>query len=434
MSWEYIMKNYFELSYEELAKTYSRLANDYENFRNRNLKIDISRGKPSSEQLDLSLGMLDILNSNSDLRSRDGVDLRNYGICDGIPEMKEFISNLSGIAAEKFIVGGNSSLSMMFDAISYFMIKGARGCEPWMKQGKVKFLCPSPGYDRHFAISEYFGIDMITVSMNSGGPDMNLIEELVARDEMIKGIWCVPKYSNPQGITYSDETVRRLAALRPAARDFKIMWDNAYFAHGLCEDDDELLDIMGECEKNGNENMPLIFFSTSKITFPGAGVAFMACSGENLELFKKMYSVKTVGFDKLNQLRHLKFLQDKSGVFEHMKKHRQILKPKFDMIIDLFSKEFTDNPIAKWTTPKGGYFISVEVCHHCAKRVVKLCQNAGIILTKAGATFPYGKDPYDSNIRIAPSYLNCAELKMAMKLFCLCVKLAFIEMKLDSRL
>ena len=398
------------------------------------MKIDISRGTPASEQLDLSLGMLDVLSSNSDLTSRDGVDMRNYGICDGIPEMKEFISNLSGIAAEKFIVGGNSSLGMMFDAISYFMIKGARGCEPWIKQGKVKFLCPSPGYDRHFAISEYFDMDMITIPMNSGGPDMDLIEDLVAKDDMIKGIWCVPKYSNPQGITYSDETVRRLAALQPAARDFKIMWDNAYFVHGLCEDDDKLLDIMSECEKNESENMPLIFFSTSKITFPGAGVAFMACGGENLKLFKKMYSVKTVGFDKLNQIRHLRFLKDKSGVLEHMKKHRQILKPKFDMIIDLFSKEFKDNPIITWINPKGGYFISVEVCRHCAKRVVELCKNAGVILTKAGATFPYGEDPDDSNIRIAPSCLDCAELKVAMELFCLCVKLAFVEMKLDLQI
>lgn len=428
------MQNYFELSYEELTKTYSHLINCYENFKSQNLKIDISRGKPASEQLDLSLGMLDVLSSNSDLTSRDGVDMRNYGICDGIPEMKEFISNLSGIAAEKFIVGGNSSLGMMFDAISYFMIKGARGCEPWIKQGKVKFLCPSPGYDRHFAISEYFDMDMITIPMNSGGPDMDLIEDLVAKDDMIKGIWCVPKYSNPQGITYSDETVRRLAALQPAARDFKIMWDNAYFVHGLCEDDDKLLDIMSECEKNANENMPLIFFSTSKITFPGAGVAFMACGGENLKLFKKMYSVKTVGFDKLNQLRHLRFLKDKSGVLEHMKKHRQILKPKFDMIIDLFSKEFKDNPIITWINPKGGYFISVEVCRHCAKRVVELCKNAGVILTKAGATFPYGEDPDDSNIRIAPSCLDCAELKVAMELFCLCVKLAFVEMKLDLQI
>ena len=428
------MQNYFELSYEELTKTYSHLINCYENFKSQNLKIDISRGKPASEQLDLSLGMLDVLSSNSDLTSRDGVDMRNYGICDGIPEMKEFISNLSGIAAEKFIVGGNSSLGMMFDAISYFMIKGARGCEPWIKQGKVKFLCPSPGYDRHFAISEYFDMDMITIPMNSGGPDMDLIEDLVAKDDMIKGIWCVPKYSNPQGITYSDETVRRLAALQPAARDFKIMWDNAYFVHGLCEDDDKLLDIMSECEKNESENMPLIFFSTSKITFPGAGVAFMACGGENLKLFKKMYSVKTVGFDKLNQIRHLRFLKDKSGVLEHMKKHRQILKPKFDMIIDLFSKEFKDNPIITWINPKGGYFISVEVCRHCAKRVVELCKNAGVILTKAGATFPYGEDPDDSNIRIAPSCLDCAELKVAMELFCLCVKLAFVEMKLDLQI
>lgn len=427
------MQGYFDLSDEELSKIYFDLKEEYERFKSKNLKLDMSRGKPSSEQLDFSLGMMDVLNSRSDFKSDGGVDLRNYGICDGIPEMKEFISELSGIDAEKFIVGGNSSLSMMFDVISHFMIKGEKGCEPWAKQKKIKFLCPSPGYDRHFAISEYFGMELITIPMNSDGPDVNLIERLVANDDTIKGIWCVPKYSNPQGITYSDEVVKRLASLKPAAKDFKIIWDNAYFIHDLCEDGDNLIDIVSECEKSGNENMPIVFFSTSKITFPGAGVAFMACSGENLIALKKMYSVKTVGFDKINQLRHLRFLKDRSTILEHMKKHREILRPKFDMILNLLSKEFENNHILSWNHPKGGYFISVETTPNCASRVVELCKNAGVILTKAGATFPYGKDPQDSNIRLAPTYPSEEELRKAMELFCVCVKLSFVEKKLNFK-
>lgn len=426
------MKNYLNVPDEELRKIYDELRGKYKSFQSEGLKLNMARGKPSSEQLDLSLDMLDVLNSKSDFKSRDGVDLRNYGICDGIPEMKEFISELTGIDAENFIVGGNSSLSMMFDTISYFMIKGSDGCEPWIKQGKVKFLCPAPGYDRHFAISEYFGMEMITVPMTESGPDMDVVEDLVSNDELIKGMWCVPKYSNPQGITYSDEVVRRIAKLKPAAKDFKIIWDNAYFIHDISDKGDNLLNIMEECRKNGTENMPIIFHSTSKITFPGAGVAFMACAGENLSAFKKMYSIKTVGFDKLNQLRHLRFLKDKATILNHMKKHRDILKPKFDMILDMLKSEFADNPIITWERPNGGYFISVQTYPNCAKRIVKLCEEAGVILTKAGATYPYGNDPKDSNIRLAPTYPTMEELKLAMELFCLCVKIAFIEAKINK--
>ncbi len=426
------MENYLNASESRLKEIYSDLLKRYQRFKDMNLKLNMARGKPSSEQLDLSLEMLDVLSSTSDLNSRDNVDLRNYGICDGIPEIKEFISDLSGIPADNFIVGGNSSLSMMFDTISHFMIKGANGCKPWISQGKIKFLCPAPGYDRHFAISDYFGMEMITIPMTKTGPDMDLVEKLVKNDEQIKGIWCVPKYSNPQGITYSDETVKRLANLKTAAKDFRIIWDNAYFIHDLSDDGDNLLNIMEECKKSGTENLPIVFFSTSKITFPGAGVAFMACADENLSALKKMYSTKTVGFDKLNQLRHLRFLKDKETILNHMKKHRGILKPKFDLIIGTLEREFSDNPIIKWENPNGGYFVSVETYPHCAKKVVELCKNAGVILTGAGATYPYKNDPNDSNIRLAPTYPSKDELKLAMELFCICVKIAVIEKRINK--
>lgn len=426
------MENYLKASESRLKEIYAGLLKEYERFKNMNLKLNMARGKPSSEQLDLSLDMLDVLSSTSDFNSRDNIDLRNYGICDGIPEMKEFISELSGIPAENFIIGGNSSLSMMFDTISHFMIKGAEGCKPWASQGKIKFLCPAPGYDRHFAISEYFGMEMITIPMTKTGPDMDLVEELVQSDESIKGIWCVPKYSNPQGITYSDETVGRLANLKTAAKDFRIIWDNAYFIHDLTDSGDSLLNIMDECKKAGTENLPIIFFSTSKITFPGAGVAFMACAGDNLAALKKMYSTKTVGFDKLNQLRHLRFLKDKPTILNHMKKHREILKPKFDLIIGKLESEFSGNPIIDWENPNGGYFVSVETYPDCAKRVVGLCKNAGVILTSAGATYPYKNDPNDSNIRLAPTYPRKDELNLAMELFCICVKIAFIEKRINN--
>ncbi len=426
------MENYLSASESRLKEIYFDLLKEYQKFKDMNLKLNMARGKPSSEQLDLSLEMLDILNSTSNLKSRDGVDLRNYGICDGIPEIKEFISELSGISPENFIVGGNSSLSMMFDTISHFMIKGGEGCKPWASQGKIKFLCPAPGYDRHFAISEYFGMEMITIPMTKTGPDMDLVEKLVQNDEKIKGIWCVPKYSNPQGITYSDKTVKRLANLKTAAKDFKIIWDNAYFIHDLKDNGDNLLNIMEECKKSGTENLPIIFFSTSKITFPGAGVAFMACAGENLTALKKMYATKTVGFDKLNQLRHLRFLKDKETILNHMKKHQAILKPKFDLIINTLESEFSGNPIIKWENPNGGYFVSVETYPHCAKKVVELCKDAGVVLTSAGATYPYKNDPNDSNIRLAPTYPSKDELKLAMQLFCICVKIAVIEKRLNN--
>ena len=421
------MKNYFEMSRQEINDEYRRVLSEYESFKQKGLKLDMSRGKPSTQQLELSNKMLDVLNSSSDFKIKNGVDARNYGLCDGIPEMKEFISTLTGIDKQNFIVGGNSSLSMMYDAIAFFMTHGANGCEPWLKQGKIKFLCPSPGYDRHFAICEYFGMELISVPMTNSGPDMDIIENMVNQDETIKGIWCVPKYSNPSGVTYSDETVKRFAKLKPLAKDFRIFWDNAYFLHDLTPDGTELLNIIDECVKCENQNLPIVFYSMSKITFPGAGVAFMACVGENLENFKKMYSVKTVGFDKINQLRHLIFLKDEKTIKSHMEKQREILKPKFSAVVNKLKEEFLDNPILSWNEPLGGYFVSVNTVPGVAKRVVELCKNAGVILTNAGATYPYGKDPKDSNIRLAPTYPSLSELDLAMQLFCICVKLAFLE-------
>lgn len=426
------MKNFFEMDKNELLKEHDELSKEYEEFKKKNLKLDMSRGKPSPEQLNLSMEMFDILNSKSDFKTKSGLDVRNYGVCDGIPEMKEFIADATGLDKEDFIIGGNSSLGMMFEAISFFMTHGAGGNEPWSKQGKIKFLCPAPGYDRHFAITEYFGMELVTVPMTPDGPDMDFVESAVQSDPAVKGIWCVPKYSNPQGITYSDDTVKRFAKLKPAAPDFRIFWDNAYFVHDLTESSVPLLSIMDECHKNGTEELPLIFYSTSKITFPGAGIAFMACRGRNLSDFKKMYNIQTVGFDKINQLRHLEFLKDKNTLYNHMKKHREILKPKFDMIINRLKTEFGNNPILLWNEPKGGYFISVDTPSGCAKRVVQLCKEAGVILTTAGATFPYGNDPNDSNIRLAPTYPSQKELSEATDLFCLCVKLVFLEKRLKS--
>lgn len=425
------MKNFLLLNKSEILEEYSKLLEVYEDFKRKNIKLDMSRGKPGISQLDLSLGLLDAVHSKSDFVVRGGIDVRNYGACDGLEEIKDLISEVTGVNKDYFIVGGNSSLSMMFDAISFFMIHGSCGCEPWCKQKKIKFLCPSPGYDRHFRITEYFGMELVMIPMNSDGPDMDMIEQIVNKDASIKGIWCVPKYSNPGGITYSDEVVKRFANLKPAAPDFKIFWDNAYFAHDLTPNTVPLLDIVEECVKLNKQEMPILFYSTSKITFPGSGIAFMACMGRNLENFKKMYSVKTVGFDKINQLRHIKFLKDSTTFFSHMKKHKEILKPKFDVILKCLNSEFQKNPILTWNVPKGGYFISVDTVPGCAKRTVELCKEAGVNLTDAGASFPYGKDPQDSNIRLAPTFPSLNELECAIQLFCVCVKLAFLEKNLD---
>lgn len=420
------MKNYNLMNKQELLDEKKEILKKYENFKKKKLKLDMSRGKPSAQQLDLSMDMLSSINSNTDCVI-NGTDYRNYGILEGIPELRSLFGEIMGVNAENVIVGGNSSLNMMFDTISCFMTHGVNNCEPWLKQGKIKFLCPSPGYDRHFAITEYFGMELIPIKMNHDGPDMETIEKLVSRDDKVKGIWCVPKYSNPQGITYSDEVVKSLSRLKPAAKDFKIFWDNAYCVHDLTDDEVELLNIAEECKKNNNEELPIIYCSTSKITFPGAGIAAMACFGNTKEVIKRKYSFQTISYDKLNQLRHFKFLKNLQNIKSHMKKHKEILKPKFDYVIKKLTQEFGENSIISWEEPKGGYFISVDVMQGCAKRVVELCKEAGVIITSAGATYPYGKDEKDSNIRLAPSYPPMDELIEAMDLFCLCVKYAALE-------
>ena len=422
------MKPYQELSREELLSLEEELQKAYDAFKNRNLKLDMSRGKPSKEQLDLSMGMMDVLSSGLNLVGEEGVDCRNYGVLDGIKEAKELLGAISEVSADKIIIYGNSSLNVMYDTISRSMTHGVMGSTPWCKLDKVKFLCPVPGYDRHFAITEYFGIDMINVPMTPTGPDMDMVEKLVSEDEAIKGIWCVPKYSNPQGISYSDETVKRFAALKPAAKDFRIYWDNAYSVHHLYDDEqDVILEILDECEKAGNPDMVYKFTSTSKISFPGSGIAAIATSKNNIEEIKKQLTIQTIGHDKVNQLRHVHFFKNLDGVVEHMRKHAAILRPKFEAVIDTLETELGGLGIGSWVKPKGGYFISFEAMEGCAKAIVAKAKEAGIVMTNAGATYPYGKDPHDSNIRIAPSFPSADELALAAQLFVLCVKLVSVQ-------
>lgn len=421
------MSDYVSMDQGELEQALAKLREQYAAFQAQNLKLDMSRGKPGADQTDLSVGMLDVLNSDSEYKTENGFDCRNYGLFDGIPEMKELFGEMLGVPASQVFVGGNSSLNLMFDTISCMMTHGIGGCDPWSKQGNVKFLCPVPGYDRHFAVTEYYGVEMIPVTMNENGPDMDQVERLVQSDDKVKGMWCVPKYSNPTGITYSDETVRRIAALKPAAKDFRVMWDNAYCVHDLTDTPDQLLNIMEECKKNGNEDLPILFCSTSKITFPGSGVAAMAASDANMAVFKKRYSMQTIGFDKLNELRHTRYFKTYQGFLKHMQMHRAILEPKFAAVLNMLEQQLSGKGVASWTKPNGGYFISVDVMEGCAKRVVELCKQAGVVLTPAGATYPYGRDPKDSNIRLAPTYPPVDELVTAMQLFCLCVELAAVE-------
>lgn len=417
----------------ELRRVCREAAKQYEDFKSLGMSLNMARGVPSAKQLDLALGVLEALHARSEFANSDGDDCRNYGVWNGLPEMRAIFSEMLGVPAGQIILGNNSSLQMMFDAVCQGYVKGFGGYEPWGRQGKVKFLCPSPGYDRHFAVTEYFGIEMIPVPMLKTGPDMDIIERLVKNDESIKGCWCVPKYSNPTGVTYSDETVRRFAALRPAAKDFRIMWDNAYCVHDLTDTPDTLLNLYDECVKQGTENQVLFFASTSKISFPGAGVAALAGSSKNIAEFQKRITTQTIGPDKLNQLRHILFLHDINGVRTLMKGHRDILAPKFCIVRETLQKELGDLGIAKWSNPQGGYFVNLDVMNGCAKRVVELCKEGGVALTSAGATFPYGADPNDSNIRIAPSFPPEEELSQAMHLLCICVKLAAAEKLLDER-
>ena len=394
----------------------------------------MSRGKPSAKQLNVSLDMLDVINSSSELISENGTDCRNYGVLDGIPEAKRLMAEMMNTTPEHVIVYGNASLSIMYDQISRAYTHGILGSTPWCKLDKVKFLCPVPGYDRHFAITERFGFEMINIPMSETGPDMDMIENLVSEDDSIKGIWCVPKYSNPQGYTYSDDTVKRMAALKPAAKDFRIFWDNAYAIHDLyAEGADTLLDIISECEKAGNPDMVFEFASTSKVSFPGSGIAALAASKANIDDIKKQLTIQTIGHDKINQLRHVKYFKNIDGLKAHMMKHADEMRPKFEAVLKVFDDELGGCGIGEWSKPKGGYFISFDAMEGCAKKIVAKCKEAGVTLTNAGATFPYGKDPKDSNIRIAPSIPTPEEMAMAADLFVLCVKIVSIEKILENK-
>ena len=424
------MKPYAEMTKEELVALRKDLKAKYHDFQTKDLRLDMSRGKPSADQLDLSMGMMDVLSSDDDLTCEDGTDCRNYGVLTGIDEAKELLADMMEVNPSTIIIYGNSSLNVMYDTVSRAMTHGIMGSTPWAKLDKIKFLCPVPGYDRHFAITEHFGIEMINIPMTSDGPDMDLVEQYVENDPAVKGIWCVPKYSNPQGYTYSEETVKRFARLKPAAPDFRIYWDNAYSVHHLYDDEKEqdfLLEILDECAKAGNPDMVYKFTSTSKISFPGSGIAALAASKANLDDIRKYITVQTIGHDKLNQLRHVKFFKNLDGVHAHMSRHAAILRPKFEMVEATLEKELGGLGIGEWTTPKGGYFISFESMEGCAKRIVAMAKEAGVVMTGAGATYPYGKDPKDSNIRIAPSFPPIDELEKAAKVFVVCVKLASVE-------
>ena len=428
------MTAYRDMSREELLELKSRLEKEFEDVKGKGLKLDMSRGKPSKAQLDLSMGMMDVLKSTSDLVCEEGVDCRNYGVIDGIKEAKQLLSDMMEVPKDNIIIFGNSSLNVMYDTVARAMTHGIMGSTPWAKLDKIKFLCPVPGYDRHFAITEHFGIEMINIPMTSDGPDMDLVEQYVENDPAVKGIWCVPKYSNPQGITYSDETVHRFAKLNPVAEDFRIFWDNAYGIHHLYEDkQDYLIEILMECKKEGHPNMVYKFGSTSKISFPGSGIAAIAASDENLAEIRKMMSVQTIGHDKLNQLRHARFFGDIHGMVQHMKKHADILRPKFDTVLNVLESELGGLEIGSWMAPRGGYFISFDALDGCAKAIVAKAKEAGLIMTKAGATFPYGKDPKDSNIRIAPSFPTPEELEVAAQVFVLSVKLVSIDKILGEK-
>lgn len=417
------------LQYETKEKLSSRLAElekVYQGYKQRGLKLDMSRGKPEPEQLDLTMGLLDCVNLREGYRTKDGFDTRNYGLFDGIPEMKEIFSGFFEVDESQVIVGGNSSLNLMFDFISMAYSKGILGNPPWSRQKGVKFLCPSPGYDRHFKITEYFGIEMITVNMTAEGPDMEQVEKYAA-DPLVKGIWCVPIYSNPDGITYSAKTVRRLAALKAAAPDFCIMWDMAYYLHHLEEPGDTLLNLYRESEANGTENRVVMFASTSKISFPGAGVAAMAASPDVIADVRRRLSVQTIGYDKINMLRHVRFFGSYQNMCKHMKLHAAIIRPKFKAVLDTLEKNLAGKGIAEWNRPRGGYFISVNLLDGCAKETVRLLKEAGVEMTPAGATYPYGNDPRDRNIRIAPTFPPISELQVSMELFCVCAEIACIK-------
>ena len=419
------MKPYLEMSVEELTKELKSLEAQYKKVQAQEMHLDMSRGKPSQEQLDLSMGMMDVLQSTSDLTCEDGTDCRNYGQLTGIKEARELLGDMMENNPKDIIIYGNSSLNVMFDTISRAFTHGIMGSTPWCKLPEVKFLCPVPGYDRHFKITEFFGIKMIPVPMTPTGPDMDLVEKLVSEDDAIKGIWCVPKYSNPQGISYSDETVRRFARLKPAAKDFRIFWDNAYGMHHLYDDhQDYLIEILAECKRAGNPDLVYKFASTSKITFPGSGIAALATSPNNMEDILTQLKHQTIGHDKVNQLRHVRFFGDIHGIVEHMRNHAEIIRPKFEAVDEILTRDLDGLGVGTWTKPLGGYFMMFDALPGCAKDIVARAKKAGVVITPAGATWPYGKDPQDSNIGIAPTYPTLEDLVAAMNVFTLCVRIS----------
>lgn len=417
---------YNQMSREELVSLKGELDKKYEEVKASGLSLDMSRGKPGADQLDLSVDMLNVMVAANDCKAENGFDCRNYGVLDGIPECKKLFAELLEVEPKNVIVGGSSSLNLMYDYLNQCMYLGVAGCEPWSKQGKVKFICNVPGYDRHFAITEFFGIEMISVEMDEFGPDVEKIAELV-KDPMVKGMFCVPKYSNPNGVTYSDERVMALAALKPAAKDFRVIWDNAYIIHELTATPDVLMNIFDACKEYGTEDYFVEFTSTSKISFPGAGVSAIAASDVNVAEIKKRLNFQTISYDKLNQLRHVKYFKNVDGIREHMEKHARIIAPKFNMVLQMLEKEIKPCGIGEWVKAKGGYFISYNTIGCSAKRIGELCKEAGLVLTTVGATYPYGKDPEDKNIRIAPTFPSVENLEKAMEVFCLCAKLAAVE-------
>ena len=424
--------NYLSMNLQELQKQEELLLKEYEKQKEKGLKIDMTRGKPCSEQLDLSEGMLTAISTNADSLTDYGFDCRNYGLVDGLDYAKKIFSDIIGVPWNQIIVGGNSSLNLMYDAVARYMLYGVNGEKPWVKQEKIKFLCPVPGYDRHFAICESLGIEMVNVPLLADGPDMDMVEKLI-KDETVKGMWCVPKYSNPTGITYSPSIIKRIAAMKPAAKDFRLFWDNAYAVHDIYEDGDVLIDILPECEACGNGNMPLIFTSTSKITYPGSGVSAIGGSKENIDYIKSIMQKQTIGHDKMNMWRHVKYFKSADGIKEYMKKHAAILRPKFEICQKVLEENLADTGVAMWTKPKGGYFISLNVYAGCAMKTVELAKEAGVVVTEAGATFPYHKDPGDTNIRIAPSFPKTDELEKGMEVLCACAKLAAVQKLIEEK-
>ena len=425
---------YKEMTKAELLELRAELMSAYEEKKGLGLNLSMARGKPSKEQLELSMPMLDVLNNNTNFVGEDKLDVRNYGVLPGIKEARRFFADILDVKPENVVLYGSASLTLMYDTISRAYVKGILGSTPWSKLDKVKFLCPVPGYDRHFTVCEFFGIEMINVPMNEDGPDMDMVEKLVSEDSAIKGIWCVPKYSNPDGYIYSDEVVKRFASLKPAAEDFRIYWDNAYIIHHLYPDEPaQILNIIEECEKAGNPDMVYEFCSTSKVTFPGAGISAMASSEKNINSTISMMNAQIISHDKMNQLRHVLFFPTMRDLEEHMAKHAEIMRPKFETVVEMLENELGDLGIAEWTNPKGGYFIGFNSMEGCAKKIVSMCADAGVIMTDAGATYPYGKDPKDRNIRIAPSFPTIDELIEACKIFIICVKIASIDKILEDK-